>query len=205
MIKNILFDMGNVLIRFDRKLFLDRLDVTEEDKEILRKEVFAAVEWAQLDRGSKTEAEAWESMCKRLPQRLHAAAETLTFRWNEPLVPIDGMYELVEELKNAGYGIYLLSNASVRQPEYWQDVPVSRFFDGTLISAYVHVVKPQPEIYQACLEKFGLQAEESFFIDDVAANVEGALNCGLSGAVFFGDVSRLRKELYAAGVDVKVS
>lgn len=202
MIKNILFDMGNVLIRFDRKLFLDKLDVSEADKEILLREVFANVEWAQLDRGSKTEATALESMCERLPQRLHKAAERLTFHWDEPLIPIAGMYELVEELKEKGYGIYLLSNASVRQHAYWSRIPASKFFDGTLISADVHAVKPQPEVYKLCLEKFGLKAEESFFIDDVGANVEGAINCGLSGAVFFGDVSRLRQDLRIAGVDI---
>lgn len=202
MIRNILFDMGNVLIRFDRKLFLDRLEVSEEDKTILLREVFANVEWAQMDRGSKTEETALQSMCRRLPQRLHAAAEILTLHWDEPLIPIDGMYELVEELKQKGYGVYLLSNASTRQHAYWPRIPASRFFDGKLISADVHAVKPQPEIYKMCLEKFGLKAEESFFIDDVNANVEGALHCGLSGAVFFGDVSRLRKELRAAGVDI---
>ena len=105
MIRNILFDMGNVLIRFDRKLFLDRLEVSEEDKTILLREVFANVEWAQMDRGSKTEETALQSMCRRLPQRLHAAAEILTLHWDEPLIPIDGMYELVEELKkNAELG-----------------------------------------------------------------------------------------------------
>ena len=202
MIKNILFDMGNVLIRFDRKLFLDRLDVSEADKTILLREVFANVEWAQLDRGAHTEATALECMCKRLPQRLHAAAERLTLHWDEPMLPIEGMYELVEELREKGYGIYLLSNASVRQHEYWPRIPASKFFDGKLISADVHVVKPQPEIYNLCLETFGLKAEESFFIDDVGANVEGAVNCGLSGAVFFGDVHRLRQELRSAGVDI---
>jgi putative hydrolase of the HAD superfamily len=202
MIKNILFDMGNVLIRFDRKLFLDRLEVSEADKNILLREVFANVEWAQMDRGTKTEETALESMRNRLPQRLHGAAETLTLHWDEPLIPIDGMYELVEELKEKGYGIYLLSNASYRQHAYWPGIAASRFFDGTLISADVHAVKPQPEIYNLCLEKFGLKAEESFFIDDVGANVEGAVNCGLQGAVFFGDVARLRRELRAAGVNV---
>ena len=202
MIRNILFDMGNVLIRFDRKTFLDRLDVSEEDKTVLLREVFANVEWAQMDRGSRTEATALESMCKRLPQRLHKAAEQLVFHWDEPMLPIDGMYQLVEELKEKGYGVYLLSNASVRQHEYWPRIAASKFFDGTLISADVHAVKPQPEIYRLCLEKFGLRAEESFFVDDVGANVEGAVNCGLQGAVFFGDVSRLRKELRAADVDV---
>lgn len=202
MIRNILFDMGNVLIRFDRKLFLDRLEVSEADKEILLREVFANVEWAQMDRGTKTEETALEGMYKRLPLRLHGAAEILTLHWDEPLIPIDGMYELVEELKEKGYGIYLLSNASYRQHEYWPGIAASRFFDGTLISADVHAVKPQPEIYNLCLEKFGLKPEESFFIDDVGANVEGAVNCGLQGAVFFGDVARLRRELRAAGVNV---
>ena len=202
MIRNILFDMGNVLIRFDRKLFLDRLDLSEADKETLLRDVFASVDWAHMDRGTKTEAMALESMKTRLPQRLHAAAAELVFRWDEPLIPIDGMYELVEELKEKGYGIYLLSNASVRQHEYWPRIPVSRFFDGTLISADEHVMKPQPEIYRLCLQRFGLKAEESFFIDDMAHNIEGALFCGLSGTVFHGDVTRLRKDLREAGVDV---
>lgn len=202
MIRNILFDMGNVLIRFDRKLFLDRLDVSEADKTTLLREVFANVEWAEMDRGTKTEETALVSMFRRLPERLHAAAETMTLHWDEPIIPIEGMYELVEELKEKGYGVYLLSNASVRQQEYWPRIPASKFFDGTLISADVNVMKPQPEIYRQCLEKFGLKAEESFFIDDVAANIEGALHCGIGGAVFFGDISRLRQELRSAGVDI---
>ena len=203
MIKNILFDMGNVLIVFDRKLFLDRLDVSEADKAILLREVFASLEWAQMDRGSKTEATALESICRRLPKRLHAAAEELVFRWDAPeMLPIEGMYALVEELKQKGYGIYLLSNASVRQHEYWPRIPESRFFDGKLVSADVHLMKPQPEIYRLCLERFDLRAEECFFIDDVAANIEGALCCGISGAVFHKDVPLLRKALQAAGVNV---
>ena len=202
MIKNILFDMGNVLIRFDRNMFLDRLDVSSEDKALLYREVFAGVEWAQMDRGSKTEATALESMCRRLPERLHKAAEEMVFHWDEPLIPISGMEELVQELKENGYGIYLLSNASVRQHEYWHRIPASRFFDGTLISADAHVMKPQPEIYRLCMARFGLKAEESFFIDDMAHNIEGAVFCGLSGAVFHADVARLRKDLRDAGVKI---
>ena len=202
MIQNILFDMGNVLIRFDRKLFLDRLDLCDADKELLLREVFASVDWAHMDRGTKTEAEALESMRERLPQRLHGAAEMLTYHWDEPMIPIDGMYELIEELKAKGYGIYLLSNASIRQHDYWPRIAASWFFDGKLISADEHVVKPQPEIYRLCMERFGLKAEETFFVDDVAANIEGALWCGMAGAVFYGDTNRLRKDLRAAGVDV---
>lgn len=202
-IRNILFDMGQVLIRFDRKVFLDNLDVTEEDKLLLLREVFLSVEWVQMDRGTQTEATALERMCKRLPPRLHAAAEELVLRWDEPMLPVEGMYELVEELKGKGYGIYLLSNASFRQHEYWPRIPASVFFDGKLISADHHVIKPQPEIYRLILEKFRLKPEECFFIDDVPANIEGALQCGIPGAVFHGDVKLLRQALIAAGIQVR--
>ena len=120
MIRNILFDMGQVLLTFDRKLFLDRLNVTEEEKQLLLREVFLSVEWVQMDRGTKTEATALETMCARLPEHLHPAAEELVCRWDEPILPVPGMYELVEELKAAGYGIYLLSNASI--PPLWPPV-----------------------------------------------------------------------------------
>ena len=106
------------------------------------------------------------------------------------------------QLKQAGYGVYLLSNASVRQHEYWPRVPGSALFDGTLISADVKLVKPQPEIYRLLLEKFSLTAQECFFIDDSPANIEGALMCGIPGAVFHGDVALLRKDLRAAGVTI---
>ena len=202
MIRNILFDMGNVLIYFDRNLFMDRLGVSEADKKLLMREVFLSVEWVRRDRGSMVEADAVESCCARLPKRLHGAAEKLIAMWDRPILPIPGMYELIEELKGKGYGIYLLSNASLRQHEYWPRIEASRFFDGTLISSDEGVIKPQPEIYRLILERFGLKAEECFFIDDVPANIEGALCCGIPGAVFYNDVAYLRRNLREAGVDV---
>ena len=203
MIRNIVFDMGNVLLRFDRDYFIDRLGVAAEDKPLLMREVFLSVEWVQMDRGTLNEQTAHESVCRRLPQRLHDAAYKLISMWDRPILPIEGMYELVRELKEKGYGIYLLSNASVRQHDYWPRVEVSSLFDGKLISADEGIMKPQPEIYRLFLERFGLKAQECFFIDDVPANIEGALFCGIAGAVFRMDAALLRRELRAAGVDVE--
>lgn len=202
MIKNIIFDMGNVLIHFDRAQFLDRLGVEEADRELLMREVFLSLEWVRMDRGSMNEQTAQESMCRRIPERLHWAVHELVSQWDQPILPVEGMEELIGELKAAGYGIYLLSNASVRQHDYWPRIAASRFFDGTLISADEGVVKPQPEIYRLMLERFQLKAEECFFIDDVAGNIEGAFYCGIPGAVFHNDVVRLRRELRAAGVSI---
>lgn len=202
MIKNILFDMGQVLIRFDQKYFIKRLGIEDADLDLLLREVYRSVEWVQMDRGTLREEDAFRSISKRLPERLHDAAWKLICMWDRPILEVAGMYELVEELKGLGYGIYLLSNASVRQHDYWPRIPASRFFDGKLISADVHVIKPQPEIYRLCLEKFGLQAEECFFIDDAPANIEGALCCGIAGAVFHGDAKLLRSQLRTAGIPV---
>ena len=202
MIKKILFDMGQVLIRFDQKYFIKRLGIEDADLDLLLREVYRSVEWVQMDRGTLREEDAFRSISKRLPERLHDAAWKLICMWDRPILEVAGMYELVEELKGLGYGIYLLSNASVRQHDYWPRIPASRFFDGKLISADVHVIKPQPEIYRLCLEKFGLQAEECFFIDDAPANIEGALCCGIAGAVFHGDAKLLRSQLRTAGIPV---
>ena len=202
MIRNILFDMGNVLIRFDRDFFITRLGVAEEDRQLLMREVFLSIEWVQMDRGSIAEAQAAEQICKRLPSRLHDAAVKLIAMWDRPILPIEGMYELVEQLKQAGYGIYLLSNASVRQHEYWPRIPAHVFFDGTIISADEGVMKPGAEYFLCALNRFGLKAEECFFVDDVPANVEGAVFCGIAGAVFHGDAQLLRQQLKNAGVNL---
>ena len=75
MIKNIIFDMGGVLIRFDRKYFIERLGISGEDEELLMREVFHSLEWVRMDRGSLTDAEAAESICRRVPERLHDAVQ----------------------------------------------------------------------------------------------------------------------------------
>lgn len=202
MIKNIVFDMGNVIIRFDRDAFIDRFGVSEEERKILLREIFLSPEWVMMDRGTLTDEQAADILCPRVPEHLRDIARKLIGFWDRPILEIEGIEPLIEELKGKGYGIYLLSNASCRQPDYWQRVPASRFFDGTLISYAVKLVKPMPEIYEKFFETFSLNREECFFIDDSPANIEASLYVGMPGAVFHNDIRRLRRELRAAGIDV---
>lgn len=202
MIKNIVFDMGNVLLWFDRDRFLDAVGAEGEDRKILMNNVYLSVEWARMDRGSMTEAEAAASMCTHVPERLHEKVHMLVDQWDRPIYPVEGMAQLARDLKSAGYGIYLLSNASYRQHEYWPRVPGSECFDGTLISADVKLMKPQREIYDLLCSKFSLKPEECVFIDDSAANIEGAEVAGMSGIVFHGEADEAREKLRALGVNV---
>ena len=203
MIRHIIFDMGNVLLRFDRELFLDRIGAEGTARALLCREIFESDDWLGMDRGDHDEPEAAEKMCARLPEALHPWARELVLHWDEPIVPIPGMAELAAELKAAGYGLWLLSNASRRQHEYWPRCPGNELFDGTLISADHRLIKPQREIYELCLTRFGLRAEECFFIDDSAANIAGAGERGIRGFEFHFDVPALRRALKAAGVAVK--
>ena len=200
MVKNIIFDMGNVLLRFDCDLFMERAGVTGEDKTLLMREVYQSLEWSRMDRGSLTEREAGDIICARVPERLHDAVRKLVAFYDRPIIGFDGMYDLIAALKEKGYGVYLLSNASLCQHDYWPRLPESKFFDGTLISADVKLVKPQPEIYLLLCQKFSLKPHECLFIDDSTLNVEGAYYCGIDGIVFHGDVAELREKLVQKGV-----
>lgn len=203
MIKNIIFDMGQVLISFDPDVFLTRIGVVdEEDRKILKREVYKSVEWAKMDRGTLTEEEACKIMETRVPDRLKSCVSKLTCEWDRPIIPIVGAKELIKELKDNGYKIYLLSNASYKQKEYWPQIPGSEYFDGEIVSAYEKLVKPQPEIYKILLDRFKLNAEECAFIDDSITNVESAMNLNINGIVFHGDYQEVRKKLISLGVEV---
>ena len=202
MIRNIVFDMGNVLIHWRPELFVDRPDIPEEDRPALLREVFGSVEWVQLDRGSVSFEEGLAAICRRLPERLHGAARELAMDWwKRSLLPIEGMADLIRELKGKGYGIYLLSNAKPDLPRYFPLIPGSECFDGRIVSADWKLLKPQHEIYETLFREYGLKPEECFFIDDMVLNVEGARYAGMDGTVFDGDLSRLRRNLREAGID----
>ena len=203
MIRNIVFDMGNVVIRFDPSYFMDRARINDpEDRKLVLNELFLSVEWAQMDAGTLTEKTAEPLIMQRIPERLRETVRSLLFSWAYPRDMIPGMEDLIGRLKRDGYSIYLLSNASVLQHEYWPKFPVSRLFDGKLISCDVGIVKPCHRIYQVFTDRFSLNAEECLFIDDAAANVAGAIACGWQGIVFHGSSEELERKLKLAGVSV---
>ena len=200
-IRNIVFDMGNVMIHFNPEEFISRENITDpEDRRLIMNELFQSVEWAQMDSGILTEETAEPLIMKRIPERLQPVVHNLLYNWAIPRAEIEGMPELVAELKKAGYGIYLLSNASFAQHRYWPLVPVSALFDGKMISCDVKVVKPMWEIYHLFTDRFALDPEECLFIDDATNNVAAAIACGWKGIVFHGSAAELREKMREFGI-----
>lgn len=194
MIKNIIFDMGRVLVEFYPEDFLTKEGITDiAERELLLREIFHHEDWTNMDAGIMNEQEMYDEAVKRIPEHLHQTAHNLIFDWNDPIIPVKGMEDFVRECKEKGYGIYLLSNASVAQPVYWLRIPGHQYFDGTVVSALEKIMKPDVRIYQILLDRYGLKAEECLFIDDVERNIRGAEKAGIRGYLFDGNVDKLRK------------
>lgn len=118
MIKNILFDMGNVLIRFEPKQYVKNAGLSESDQQLLLRELYGSIDWVRLDRGTLTEAEVIDRCVSRVGEHLRGAVEKLVGHWDRPELPVEGMKALTDELYEKGYGLYLLTNAGPRQREY---------------------------------------------------------------------------------------
>lgn len=199
MIKNIVFDMGNVLVAYDSMRVCRQFIEDEQDRETVCTAIFVSPEWIFLDMGVISEEEALKKIIKRLPKRLHEKAKLCMERWPDYCMwPIEGMEELIKNLKERGYGIYLCSNASMRLPDMYKKViPGIQYFDGVLFSAPEKCIKPQRQIYEALFSRFSLKPEECFFVDDLQLNIDGARECGMDGYCFAdGDIEKLKGVLY---------
>jgi putative hydrolase of the HAD superfamily len=202
---NIVFDMGQVLMEFAPMKFIARLGYTGEDAQALLQEVFKGWEWVAFDRGDVTGQDVVDSACSGLPERLHPAARELVFHWWQDILPMPGANELVKELHDKGYPLYVLSNASQDFHTYFDRIPGSEYLprERRFLSSDYRLLKPQHEIYEGFLEKYGLDPAACVFIDDNALNVEVARRLGFRALVYRGDMPRLRRELRELGVAVE--
>lgn len=192
LIKNVIFDMGNVLLKYDPDVCLNQYVEHEEDRAIIKKELFEGPEWEEGDLGYITDAERFDGVSKRVPERLHEALKKCTTGWMMCMKPIPGAREFCSYVKENGYRIYVLSNASNTFYDYFLNFSSLDYFDGMVVSCDIHIVKPDIRIYEYLFTKYGLKPEECFFIDDMAANIEGAKKAGMDGAVFRGDFEEMK-------------
>lgn len=196
MIKNIIFDVGNVLVDFCWRELMDNLGFSGELQEVFEKTVFGNRLWNELDRGVITESEVLARM--REENSEHCEEFDKVWANRDKLVkPFDYALGLIDELKAGGFGVYILSN-------YPRDLfalheasgcfPFIDRLDGKVVSGFVQLIKPGKEIYEHLLGTYGLKAEECVFIDDRRENVEAAKELGFHG-IWFLDYEQMRKEL----------
>lgn len=184
MIKNIIFDMGNVLFDFNPEVSLNLFCSSEEEKDIIRKELFLGPEWALGDKGVIKDKERYEYVKKRVPKEHWNALRQCSDNWSVCMNPLKGAKEFCDYLKNKGYKLFVLSNASDLFYSYFPRLAPLDYFDGIIVSSDYLLLKPDIKIYKLILDKFKLNPEECLFIDDRSENIRGAQKAGISGVVF---------------------
>lgn len=198
-IKNYIFDLGNVLVRFDPVALTAPYAQDPEIRKLISQTAFDRLYWDRLDLGTITDEELKAACHARLPENLHDPCDKAYDHWVENLTLLPGMRELLLDVKAAGHRVFLLSNISIGFTRQYQQVPMLRellsHFEGLVFSGPLGIVKPSREIFLHLLETYGLQPEETLFIDDSAKNVAGAQAVGIHGYLFDGNATKLRNYL----------
>lgn len=179
MIKNIIFDLGNVLIKFQPKKFIKE-NVDEKYREKFFEIVFCGQEWKDLDRGVLEYSEAIKIFSEKLPECTLAIKKLFDNYILDTLEPIEENIEILKKLKK-DYKLYVLSNFHYPAFDYiFENWDFFKLFDGKVVSGHCKLMKPEKEIFEMICNKYSLIPSESLFIDDVKENIEAGQNFGMN-------------------------
>jgi len=194
MIKNIVFDLGNVLISFRPSEFFDKNNYPENIKTKILSDIFGSKEWGMLDKGEITTPEVIDAIALKSSLKKEEIAHIFNLR-TELMFPLDQNVRLLSELKKRGFRLYFLSNFPM---DIFEEIKTGyyffKYFAGGVISAEVKFSKPDSRIYEILLEKYSLIPGECLYIDDLEINVKAAEAAGMKGLVTFGS-QEISKEI----------
>jgi len=203
MIKNVVFDLGNVLLSFVPSEYLDKKNYPENIKTKILSEIFNSEEWQMLDRGEITSDEVIDIISSRSTLKREEIAHIFNLR-TDILYPLDNNIKFLPLLKKKGYKLYFLSNFPM---DIFEEVTSGyyffKYFDGGVISAHAKFSKPDSRIYKILIEKYSLIPEECLFIDDLEINVKAAKTAGMIGITTFGSLDISKEIEKALGLSSK--
>ena len=177
--RNIVFDLGGVVVARDPR------KVSAEFQEFFSFIYHIPMPhfWEEYDRGTSPLEEVKNYICEHNDCTREKCDEYIAtaIGLQEEIAPTKA---LIEQLKAAGYRLYVLSNMSPEFIDFIRRLPVYAAFDGEVVSCEEKVVKPEPEIFQLLLNRYSLDAAECLFIDDRIDNIEASEREGICGFHF---------------------
>ncbi len=181
-IKNVVFDIGAVLLNWQPYQLLE--SVFPKQSKQLYKQIIGHPQWLQLDAGLQEEDKAIIDFANRTGKSI-ADIKLFMQALRNHLKPIDDSVKILEDVKKLGYKLYVLSN----MPKYLMNHYLSRDnfwhkFDGIVYSAQEHLLKPDKAIFKVLFDRYGINPDESVFIDDTKINIDSAKLLGMQGIVF---------------------
>ena len=186
MIRNIVFDIGGVLIRFMPGEAMRKLAIPEEKIAPLLEASVYCKWWQELDRGFFEEEEVMRYMQEDAPEYAKDIAYFMMNGKREVVEAFEYSAGWLKGLQERGYHTYLLTNypASYYDLHSKEKFTFMPYVNGQIVSSYVEMIKPDPNIYRTLLDTYDLKEEECVFIDDRKENVEAAKKLGFHGIRF---------------------
>ena len=196
MIKNVVFDFGNVLIKYDPDFIVSNYVTDASDRKLIVDVLFDRLYWDKLDDNTISDEQVVEFSCARLPERLHPICRKIYYNWVHHLPAIPGMWELVSDIKTK-YGVktFLLSNIGSYFVNFKDEFSVLGEMEKCIFSAEVGHIKPNEDMFSYLLCECNILPCETVFIDDNEQNIRGAETMGIKGYLFDKDVKRLSSYL----------
>lgn len=186
MLKNIIFDIGGVFLKFNPETYIDSFNLGKEKTDDLNRIVFKNHFWKDYLRGRITVEEYIAAILQGNEKYQY---EILTVNDMEivknKLQPIKETFYFLKKLKKEGKQIYVLSNLNIKVKEYFESLcDTKRYFNACVYSCDSGLLKPEKEAFETLLSKYKLQPQETLFIDDQIKNTEAAKDCGINTYLF---------------------
>ena len=193
MIKNIIFDLGNVLIRFKPEEFINK-NIKKEYREKFFNVIFKGQEWADLDRGILEYSDAVKIFSEKIPECSSEIKKLFDNYILDVLEPIEKNIEIMKSLKGK-YKLFVLSNFHYPAFDYiFKNWEFFKYFDGKIVSGHCKLLKPEKKIYELLCSTYSLKPNECVFIDDTKANIKAAEEFGING-IHLTDINILEEKL----------
>lgn len=195
MIKNIVFDLGRVLIDWEAKKYIKSFGYDDETVDKLNEIIFTSEEWLDCDKGKyERNTDLVEMLSKKYPEHAEKIAKILTKDWVKILKLKEDSSEYLINLKQQGFKIYILSNLSKESYDHNSKYEFFKYIDGGIYSFESKKIKPDHRIYIELLEKYNLVPEETIFIDDIEENVNIANDLKING-IIFNNLEQVKKDV----------
>ena len=195
-ITTIIFDIGNVLVYFRWKEYIESFGYSEEINERVGKATALDPDWAEYDRGILTEEEILDRFAENDPG-VEKEIRTIFSSLDGLLIQTEYAKSWIRDLKAKGYRVLYLSNFSEKaERECAKEMDFLPLTDGGILSWRVKLIKPDHAIYKMLMDKYDLVPQECLFFDDTPVNVEAARECGFNAEVFtsYEDACRIINE-----------
>ncbi|MEO1770815.1 HAD family hydrolase [Candidatus Enterococcus ferrettii] len=204
MIKNIVFDLGNVLVNYEPTKFITKFTNNSLHQKFLLENIFLTAEWIDFDRGTITKDEIARRALKKAPAELKEIIPNILATWYQEIVPIPEMEAIVKQLKDQGYKLYVLSNAPDDFYKYEKNIPALKYMDGIFVTADWKIIKPEAQVYYTFCHHFQLIPSQCIFLDDLPVNVSGARAIGMESFVFRKNLFALKEYLIDFDIEITI-